>query len=609
MTRRVSCGVLLVSALLACQGPRKPFAVSKPLPETERTLAQGRVVGGTGRYGSHAWLGLPYAAPPVGAGRWRAPRRAASWDGVREALRFGAPCVQQATPLGGVEGAEPGALVGSEDCLTLNAWAPPLSRDELSTAKLPVMVWIHGGGNSIGTAAFYDPGRLAREQRLLVLSVQYRLGPMGFFRHPSLRAGDETPDEQSGNFALLDLVAALQWVRDNAAAFGGDPGNVTVFGESAGGFNTYALLLSPRAKGLFHRAIVQSGGLGFSQPDEGERFRDDPRPGHLNSSNEVLARAFVRQGYAPDPAGARRMLTTTPGHALAETLRKLPAEALYAGYDRGNGGWMLNMPLMFRDGVVLPEGEALAAFRSPLGWNRVPVMLGTNRDEQNLFLFMDPAHVELRLGMVPHVKDESNYLATGEYLSRAWRVAGAEEPAAAMRQSGAREVFLYRFDWDEEPGLFGTELSRVLGAAHGLEIPFVFGHFSLGRMGEVLFTERNAAGREALSSSMRAYWGSFARSGRPEAPGQPEWAPLGLEQGSPRSLVLDTPAGGGIRMTDAWDSRAKLLKELEGDPRLPTAERRCRVRRGLVGWRRVIGEEQYAEIEECRGLTPTASRP
>jgi para-nitrobenzyl esterase len=608
MTPRVLCGLLLLSTLVACQGPRKPFAVAEPLAETERTLALGRVVGGAGRYGSHAWLGLPYAAPPVGAKRWRAPQRPSAWEGVREALRFGAPCVQQASPLGGVEGAEPGALVGSEDCLTLNAWAPPLSRDELSTAKLPVMVWIHGGGNSIGAAAFYEPGRLAREQGLLVFTLQYRLGPLGFFRHPALRAGDETPEEQSGNFALLDLVAGLQWVRDNAAAFGGDPGNVTVFGESAGGFNTYALLLSPHAKGLFHRAIVQSGGLGFSLPDEGERFADGPRPGHVNSSNEVLARAFVKQGYAPDAAGARRMLTTTPGHTLAETLRKLPQEALYAGYDRGSGGWMLNMPFMFRDGVVLPEGEALAAFRSPLGWNRVPVMVGTNRDEQKLFLFLDPAHVEMRLGMVPHVKDEPNLLATSEYLSRAWRVTGAEEPAAAMRQSGAKDVFLYRFDWDEEPRLFGTELSRVLGAAHGLEIPFVFGHFSLGRMGEVLFTDHNAAGREALSSSMRAYWGSFARGGRPEAHGQQDWMALGLEPGAPRSLVLDTPAGGGIRMTDAWESRAKLLTDLQADPRLSTAERRCRVRRGLVGWRRLLSEEQYAEFEECRGLPASASR-
>lgn len=608
MTRRVLTCLLLLPALLACQGPRRPFAVASPLPETERTLAQGRVVGGAGRYGSHAWLGLPYAAPPSGARRWRAPRKPSPWEGVREALQFGAPCVQQATPLGGVEAAEPGTLVGSEDCLTINAWTPPLSRDELATAKLPVMVWIHGGGNSIGTAAFFEPGRLAREQGLLVFTLQYRLGPFGFFRHPALRAGDETPEEQSGNFALLDLVEGLTWVRENAAAFGGDPGNVTVFGESAGGFNTYALLLSPLSKGLFHRAIVQSGGLGFSAPEDGERFADGPRPGHLNSSNEVLARAFVKEGYAPDAAGARRMLTTTPGHTLAETLRKLPPAALHGGYDRGSGGWMLNMPLMFRDGVVLPEGEPLAAFRSPLGWNRVPVMVGTNRDEQNLFLFVDPAHVELRLGMVPHVKDEPNYLATGEYLSRAWRVAGAEEPAAAMRQSGAKDVFLYRFDWDEEPRLFGTELSRFLGAAHGLEIPFVFGHFSLGRLGEVLFSEGNAAGREALSSSMRAYWGSFARWGRPEAPGQPAWAAVGLETGSRRSILLDTPAGGGIRMTDAWDSRAGLLKDLKEDPRLSTAEQRCRLRRALVGWRRIISEEQYAEFQECRGLADSVSR-
>jgi len=592
--------------LLGCRPAPAPYAVPAPLPETRRALAQGDAVGGAGRYGSHAWLGLPYAAPPVGELRWRAPRPAPKWTGVREALASGPGCPQLASPLGGVASAEPGTVVGSEDCLLLNAWAPPLKPEALPRTRLPVMVWVHGGGNSIGTATFYEGGRLAVEQGVLVVAVQYRLGPLGFFRHPALRAGDESAEELSGNWALLDLLEALRWVKQNAAAFGGDPDNVTLFGESAGGLNTASLLLSPLSKGLLHRAIIQSGGFSRMTPDEGERFADGARPGHRNSSNEVLARALVAEGLAPDAKAARTLLTTTPGRQLARTLKALPPAALLKAYAGARGGWMLDLPQLFRDGVVVPTGEPLEVLKSPEGWNPVPVMVGTNRDEQNLFLFMDPAHVERRFGMFPHVLDPPNYLATGEYLSRAWRVAGAEQPALAMVQSGHTQVFAYRFDWDEEPVAAGTELSRYLGAAHGLEIPFVFGHFQLGRLGKVLFTEENLAGREALSRALRAYWGAFARTGWPSVEEHPAWRPFNAAPGADAFLVLDTPGGGGIRMAGGLDSTEALLADLAKDPRLPTAEARCRVRQQLVGWRRALTAEQYAAVEECRPFALSA---
>jgi len=210
--------------------------------------------------------------------------------------------------------------------------------------------------------------------------------------------------------------------------------------------------------------------------------------------------------------------------------------------------------------------------------------------------------VERRFGVFPHVRDPPNYLATGEYLSRAWRVNGAEQPALAMVQSGHKHVFAYRFDWDEEPVALGTELSRYLGAAHGLEIPFVFGHFQLGRLGEVLFTEENLAGRETLSRAMRGYWGAFARTGWPSVEDQPAWRPFNAAPGAEAFLLLDTPTGGGIRMASGLDSAEAILADLAKDPRLPTAQARCRVRKQLTGWRRALTPEQYDAVEECRGL-------
>ncbi|MDP3378936.1 MAG: carboxylesterase family protein, partial [Brevundimonas sp.] len=197
-----------------------------------------------------AFKGLPYAAPPVGERRWRPPAPAANWEGTRDATTYGAICIQ--APANGDPGVGP--LPMSEDCLTLNVWAP-VERAE----PLPVMVWIHGGGynNGSGTAALYDGSALAR-RGVVVVTINYRLGRLGFFDHPAL-AADRPADEPAGNYGVMDQIAALEWVHDNIAALGGDPGNVTIFGESAGGVAVTQLMIAPSARGLFHKAIVQSG--------------------------------------------------------------------------------------------------------------------------------------------------------------------------------------------------------------------------------------------------------------------------------------------------------------------------------------------------------------
>jgi para-nitrobenzyl esterase len=229
-----------------------------PAPErddtTLRSTTSGDVVGFSDAHGARAWLGIPYAEPPVGARRWRSPGAAAPAAGVSETLAIGNLCPQLASLLSGSgQDAAPGSVVGDEDCLYLNVWSPPNAR------KLPVMFWIHGGGNSIGHGGSYNGANLAATRDVVVVTINYRLGFLGWFTHPALATGN--PEDDSGNYGTLDIVRALEWTRDNIAAFGGDPANVTVFGESAGAFDTLAMMASPLTTGLFHRAIVQSGGF------------------------------------------------------------------------------------------------------------------------------------------------------------------------------------------------------------------------------------------------------------------------------------------------------------------------------------------------------------
>jgi para-nitrobenzyl esterase len=584
--RRRPALVLALLLLAACRGAPPP---PTPDPTSRRSTPSGEVVGFVGTYGSWVWPGLPYAAPPVGERRWRAPDLPAAWAGVREAVRPGHPCVQYASPLGGVEGAPVDTPVGDEDCLTLNVYAP---RSATPTSFLPVMVWIHGGGNTIGTGTRYDGGNLAATQNVVVVTLNYRLGPFGWFRQAALRADASSDAERSGNFAILDLVRALEWVGSHIASFGGDPARVTIFGESAGATNTLALLLSPQAIGLFHRAIIQSGGLRLWDTVTAEAFDDTPTPDTRNSANEAVARMLVADGTARDRADAKTRLPAIPPIELAARLRAKPAREVLAAYAPLAGMGMIRMPVVFRDDTVLPTGPYLDHFRRTEGWSRVPVMLGTNRDEHKLFMVTSPDWIRWWLGFLPRFVDEASYDPVADALARMWKATGADEVATAMVASGARDVFVYRFDWDEEPTILGTPLARMVGAAHGLEIPFVFGHFAMGREASRLFTAENEPGRRELSAAMMSYWAAFARTGRPERGdgARPEWPAWSA---TPEYLVLDTPAGGGITRSSAVQTRAGVLAAIESDPRLAGPRERCLAYHDLVLWSPSLTREAY----------------
>jgi len=589
MPTRLLATLLAACALVACRRADLPYRVPAADPATVRRPPAGEVVGGAGRYGSLAWLGIPYATPPTGPRRWRAPEPLPPWTGRREALVFGPACVQYGSRLGGAPGVAPGTPGGDEDCLTLNVWTPPAARAD---ERRPVLVWIHGGGNTIGHATMYDGGNLAVTHDLVVVSVQYRLGPFGWFQHPALQVEARDAIEASGNFGILDLVRALEWVRDDIAAFGGDPGNVTIAGESAGALDVNALLLAPPARGLFQRAIVESGGLWFDEPPAPPRADGAV----VQSPGEIAARLLQRDGKAPDRAGAIAQLAAMPAADVRTWLRGKPAREILAAYQPMSSG-MIDMPRVVRDGAVIPAGDPLDALARPDGWAHVPVLVGTNREENKLFMFADPAQVRRVLWVVPRFVDEQTYLVNAEYLGRVWKAAGADAPATAITRSQP-DVFVYRFDWRDEPTVLGADLGKMLGAAHAFEIPFVFGHFDLGREGNVIYTSANEPGRLALSKAMMSYWAAFARQGAPGR-GAHDDLPAWERWNDGRYLVLDSEHGGGIRMAAGVETRAGVLADLDKDARLPTAAERCRTLKALADWGRAITRADYAARAEC----------
>jgi para-nitrobenzyl esterase len=560
--------VLLLFLLALAAGCTSPGPGTTPDadPSSLRAIAGGEVVGFANPSGGHTWLGIPYAAPPVGDFRWRAPRPVTPWTEPRQTLRPGSACIQRGSRMGGI--GDEGSRQGSEDCLYLNVYAPRLAPAELGSARLPVMVWIHGGGNTIGHAGFYDGQVLAQREKVLVVMINYRLGPFGWFvppANPQLTAGGDDPD-LSGNYGNLDVLAALRWVQSNAAGFGGDPTRVTVFGESAGGTNTLALLVMPGADGLFHRLIVQSSGFGFSRP---------PAPDSPAGTASLLRTLLQTTGRAPDPAAAATLAASMDAEAQSAFLRSLDPWTIYAAYDR-SGGTLDRFPTVYQDGLVLRRGPLPELLADPATHHDVPVILGTNRDENKMFMAFDRQLVRSAFGLPFAARDPEAYEREARYRSLKWKADSVDSLADVLGTKGA-PAWAYRWDWDEQGKAYNVvDLTRLLGAAHGLEIPFVFGFFDVGPQSGLLFHEDNAAGRLALSERMMAYWAGFARNGIPgrgsDARGN-EWQPWTSDTAAPRMIVFDSPAGGGIRMEPSNASRVSLVAMLEQEPLVD--EQRC----------------------------------
>jgi para-nitrobenzyl esterase len=474
--------------------------------KTDSGIVEGKEDGAV-----RAFLGIPYAAPPVGELRWKPPVAAAKWGGVRKATEFGPHCMQGKV-FGDMNFRDAG---GSEDCLTLNVWVPA----KTSGAKLPVMVWIYGGGFVAGTTS--EPrqdGTHLAQQGVIVVSMNYRLGIFGFFVHPELVK--ESGRNAAGNYGLLDQTAALRWVHDNIAAFGGDPGNVTIFGESAGSFSVSAQMASPLAKGLFQKAIGESGGAFYSG---GLSF--EPRS--------------VREEKDVKAVSAKLGVST-----LAE-LRAIPAQKMLDAFAPPQSPGFDFGPDV--DGYFLPEPvpTIFAAGKQ----NDVPLLAGWNHDEGSFEIAFNPQKPTAESIKANAQKDFGDKAA--EFLklypsdSDAQTLRSAEDFAGdkfiafstwvwleAAAKTGKQPVYRYRFDL----GPPSDPKMPQMGAYHSAEIEYVFGQ--LDSKADVKWSPET----RALSAQMQKYWANFARSGDPNGPGLPKWPVYSASQGWP-VMFLDAKSG------------------------------------------------------------------
>ena len=560
--------------------------------ETERQIKQGSIVGFEGEYNNHAWFGIPFAKPPLGELRWKAPQSPVLFpNDVLIALEQGPACTQLAGGLTGVPGEE-GSVGGSEDCLYLSVYAPKLSRAEVIKIekKLPVMVWVHGGSNKSGSGSMYDGSRLAAEQNVIVVSINYRLGPFGWFKHPSLNqisdfdasGFDLNTLSASGNYGTLDIIQSLKWVKENIAGFGGDVNNVTLFGESAGGFDVYSLMLSPEAKGLFHKAISQSGGLNLTSSATASNYVEDG--GHIYSSQQAELYAHQLLDTDKELTQIKSEIAEQTPQQREEFLRGLSAQSIINSYQYNSDVSWLENPDLFSDGVVLPIGNPVELFSDPATYNNVPLIAGTNKEENKLYQFAHPELVDTYFGLYYVVKDQPRYDAFAKYPSDMWKYNGVDKMAAALSQSMPNKVWAYRFDWNEQARPFGVEIDRLIGAGHGMEIPFVFGFTDKSKTWSQMYNDDNQDSRETLSLRIRNYWAAFAHNGKPgkglDGKGA-QWSSWSNET-SDKFLVLDSKADGGIRMTGETVTLVGIEQELLGDERLPRAEDKCRVLANLV---------------------------
>ncbi len=510
--RRGTCAAAVALALMTLAA-----STGQAAPRTAK-IDSGAIVGET-IAGAAVFKGIPYAAAPIGDRRWAPPQAPAAWSEPRPSTAFGAICPQSLNADGRPnEGGATGTA--SEDCLFLNIWAPE------HAAAAPVMVWLHGGGNTAGAGSLgaYDGTAFARDGVILV-TLNYRLGLLGFFAHPALTRAAKA-DEPLVNYGLMDQIAALNWVKRNIAAFGGDPSNVTVFGESAGGVDALALMTAPAARGLFAKAIVESG-LGWAPPTP-------------------LAKAEARGAALAEKAGA-------PPEATTEQLRALPLASL-AGLSMRGGG-------LVTDGRLLIESPTQAFARGHEA--HTPLIIGTNDYEASLMrtlkitpfevLLVAPSSVKSAYADAPSNEAKASQLFTDSLM-------GA--PARWVAEMSTNHpAWLYHFAYVPQ----AVRAARP-GAGHATEIPFVFESWAhLGLLSEGIVP---TAEDLAVTRRMHACWVAFAKSGVPSCEGAPAWPAYSAE----RDTLLDFDADGsaklrvGFRKSQYDAQAAAMLPKLDLSP-------------------------------------------
>ena len=526
------------------------------------------------------WDDIPYAEKPVGNLRWKAPRKYNDESAIIKPKDDNF-CVQRPSGLGGSEGN--GYFSGSEDCLYLDIKAPKNNFKK----ELPVMFWIHGGGNTSGLKDIYDFSKMVDRYDVIVVTINYRLGPFGWFTHPSIQDLQDGIDKTS-NFGTLDIVAALEWVQSNISLFGGDKDNVTIFGESAGGHNVYSLLASKKAKGLFHKAIAQSGyTTSISSYQSYKQEKKSPTSNHTSWKivNKILKREnidTIQDDFKKDD--------------LRKILLDLSAEDFFIHY--GDRPSYEEVPLLVADGIVIPSVGLRDALADKDEVNMVPTIAGSNRDEVKLWLASAEYFVDLKFSVlgklfgIPKVglKDKEAFEIFNAYRSSAWKIRGVDTPLSNLAYAGNDNLYAYRYDWDDHRRLFIADFKELIGAAHATEIPLLTGNNKLvGDYGFLIYPR--GPSKRFLSKNMMKFWTNFAKNGQPgTSTNAVEWLPYKGSNNSDSSfMVLDNRKN--LRMISDNLSFKSLTKNLYKETNVNELEK-CVV---LLQMFTFVGNDLYDE--------------
>src|SRR5688572_25116818 len=506
--KKTSLTLAITAAVVAAYAVTTPAAIPDPV-----TTASGKLSGVTLKSGVRAFKGIPFGAPPVGDLRWKEPQPVARWDGVRKADQFGNVCVQPSAPTRNPNNVTvdlPDSPKMSEDCLSLNLWTSANN----ARARQPVMVWIFGGAYAEGGGSSpHSDGEALAKKGVVLVTFNYRLGAFGFFTHPELTK--ESGRNASGNQALADTIAVLRWVKENVAAFGGDPNNVTIFGESAGAAMAGGLLGSPVAKGLFHRAILESGNwMGLSMNTMAKREaaeRPLPPRGRGRGANA---------GDAPAPPP-----TPTEFPPLAELRARSTEEVVKTLGGRG----------MIIDGSIIPEDVTIAAAQGRL--NPVDVIAGFNKDEHT------------SLGGNVAFRDNMAYIMrlTAERITaqgkRAYWYTFTHEPPVDLTQQGVRDFK-------------ATHAAEIAYAFNNLHAPGVYPDMRSPKLALASATDR------AMAEMMSSYWVNFAKNGDPNGRGLPNW-PRFKDRNAPPHVLGEIKEYPSNDVLNAYDAQyAKILATL-----------------------------------------------
>lgn len=491
--------LLITTALLFFTLPQKNIAqtIEGPLVQTMYGKLHGTKDGNI-----EIFKGIPYAAPPVGEFRWRPPQPLKAWDGERDATKFGFNCAQAGWPR------KPGTIAegSSEDCLYLNIWRPENSN---AKSKLPVMVWIHGGGFVGGSGSSMETsGNSFAKNGVMLVTINYRLGRLGFFAFPAL--SEERPDEFKGNYAFMDQIAALQWIQKNIAAFGGDPKNVTIFGESAGGVSVHSLITIPSAKGLFHKAILESSG-GRDGVLTGRPLNKENADPFYPISAEQIGINFAR----------RHGIEGTDEAALAKLRALSTAEIVDGGEENDGPGGKRIYSGSILDGklVVQTSQSAYLAGRQP----NIPIIIGSNSAEvpagfvnaaskDELLSMFGTLRDEAAAAYDPQGKAELPELLTMVNTDKVWAEPARFTANAFAKKNTAAYIYLFSYVADS------LKNRMRYGASHGSEIPYVFNTLE-SRRGNLATTKND----KEVANLMHQYWINFAKNGNPNGGKLPNW--------------------------------------------------------------------------------------